>query len=174
MASEPVGVPTEGQIAYTRMLLRQFYLYGKVSMEEIVAPWEVTTTHVVREPKGPEEEFPEAFIEWGGPSDLAEESFRDKANNPGGTVNFIKPDEPERERITMSEEGRQWTDFRLNSPEDAEVYVIDRRTFGYMGLPGPYPDGSQWLFNFHASTPGAIKKGDGQEPPSPPLLMEIV
>jgi hypothetical protein len=138
------------------------------SMEQIVRPWvPVTSTPKPRVPAPPEEEFPEAFIRWGAASEFATgDSFREDAANPGFHVD--DPEEPERLRLTFDEEGRDWTDFRVENPADPEQYAIIRRVnnIAFRG-----PSGEQYIYNMrniNSSMPGTVE-GSGQEPPTPPL-----
>lgn len=141
------------------------------SMESLVRPWTpVVSTPKPRPVAPPEEENPEAFIEWGAPSEFnTDDSFRDAASSPGFSVD--DSEEPERVRLTFQEEGRNWTDFRVENPEDPGQYAIVRRVveIAFRG-----PNGEQYIYRMRtdASTPGT-EEGSGQEPPAPPDLDEL-
>ena len=147
--------------------------YNNPPMESLVRPFTpVVSTPKPRTPTPPEEENPEAFIERGGPSEFnTDDSFRDAAADPGG-FDTDDDEEPERLRLIYQEEGRAWTDFRVENPEDPGQYAIVRRTtsIAFRG-----PDGGQHLFRFRSDSafPGT-EEGSGQEPPAPPDLDEIV
>lgn len=142
------------------------------SMEQLVRPWvSVDSTSKPRTPTAPEEEFPESFIRWGAASEFStgDDTFRDDAASPGFKVSDEAPQE--RKRLTFPEEGRSWTDFKVENPTDPAQYAIVRRV-NTLALTGP--DGEQYLFilSQNASTPGT-EEGSGQEPPAPPALDEI-
>jgi hypothetical protein len=141
-------------------------------MEALIRPFTpVISTPKPRVPTPPVEEQPEAFIEWGEPSEFnTDDSFREAASNPGFSVDDEEP--TERVRQVFNEEGRNWTDFRVENPEDPGQYAIVRRVveIAFRG-----PNGEQYLYRMRtdASTPGT-EEGTGQEPPAPPDLEDIV
>lgn len=140
-------------------------------MELLVRPWVATTTRELPVITPPAEEFPEAFIEWGGSSDFKfGDTFREKALEGLG-FSVDDPDTPDRERLTFGEEGRQFEDFRIEMVDDPTQYVVVRaaKRIGFRG-----PNGEQWTFIFDNGYIPGTEEGSGQEPPAPPALEDIV
>lgn len=93
-------------------------------MDLSIRPWVFALTErqpVVVSP--PAEEFPEAFIEWGGASDFGPDDFRTKALDPMG----LEVNDPKHPDIVFTEEGHTWTDFAVMNPEDPTSQIIVRR-----------------------------------------------
>lgn len=134
-----------------------------------VRPWvDVTSFPVPREAKAPDIVRPDAFIEWGGPSEFAFDTFRADARNIG----FNEKDDdkkPKRVRYGFNEDGRGWKDVRVENPQDPDQYVIARDATA-LSLSGPH--GEQFLATLHPTAPGD-RTGSGQTPPSPPPLDQI-
>lgn len=83
------------------------------------------TTAPPRDPRIPSLERPEAFIEWGGPSDFTDNSFREDAGGIG-----FDTDDPRQKTVLngfWEEEGRTWEDYEVKNPEDPDQFVILRR-----------------------------------------------
>lgn len=141
---------------------------GRVHLEEIVRPWIDPITGTIREPVAPNLVLPEAFIEWGGPSEFTENTFRSDA---GGTQIKEKKDDkkPPRVRHNFSEEGRSTKDFKIVSKQDDDAYIVLRvaTTVAFNGT-----NGDQFLLKMNPDQPGDVT-GNGQTPPAPPALDEI-
>ena len=140
----------------------------------------------------PDMVLPEAYIRWGQAPDFDIEEFQAALDQFGFEVEDTDDDEPERERIQIAEEGRSWVDYRIENPDDPEVYIIARlATRVAMTIPridvwaGPVGrrvkytvSGAQAVWNTRASAGlpmgSTSEEGSGQEPPAPPALDEIV
>ena len=112
------------------------------AMESIIRPFTaVVSTPKPYVPTAPVEENPEAFIEWGGPSDFSADSFREVASTPGFRV-----EDPGPESRVYDEEARTYEDFVFSNPEDDSQFVILRKSpeFAFRDT----FDGSQWVFGF--------------------------
>lgn len=152
-------------------LIEQALIYAGyyVRMETAVRPWvEITSLPVPREPKAPNIVRPEAFIEWGGPSDFKFDTFRSDAKNIGFNTDD-DDDKPKRVRYTFSEEGRNWKDVRVENPDDPDQFIIARDATR-LALNGP--NGEQFVAVLHPTAPGT-QTGSGQTPPAPPPLDKI-
>lgn len=142
---------------------------GRVSLEEVVRPWIDPITGTIREPKAPDLVLPEAFIEWGGPSEFTENTFRSDA---GGTQ--IKEDDdddkkPPRVRHNFTEEGRSFKDYKIVSKQDSDAYIV-LRVATVAAFNGP--NGDQFTLRMNPDQPGDVT-GNGQTPPAPPALDQI-
>lgn len=132
---------------------------------------EVRSTPVAREIEPPALVTPEAYTRWGQPSDFGiGDLVRQRYRFPGYDPDDDDP--KKRVRYTWNEEGRSWTDIRVENPDDPDNYAILRvATSVALAL----PDGSQVIFKMGigASQPPAEQEGNGQTPPAPPELNEI-
>jgi hypothetical protein len=93
--------------------------------EQVVRPFvAITSTPKPRDPETPMVVDPQAFIRWGSASTFTSNDF---AEESAGDFNTQYPPElPFNGSYT--EEGRRWTDFRVQNPEDPEQFVIVRKT----------------------------------------------
>lgn len=93
-------------------------------MESIIRPFTtVVSTPKPRPMTPPVEDQPEAFIEWGAPSEFEDNSFRDVASTPGFQV-----EDPPSANLILVEQARTYTDFKFTNPEDDSQFVILRKT----------------------------------------------
>ena len=80
---------------------------------------DVLSTHVDRVVPSPPVKEPDSYIKWGGSAKFDyDNSFRDYAN----AIEDITPSFPFQGEWV--EEGRKYTDFRVENPEDKDQYVI--------------------------------------------------
>lgn len=151
----------QAQLIQEALLASGYY----VNLALAVRPWvDITSFPVPREPRAPDIVRPEAFIEWGGPSEFAFDTFRSDAKD----IQFSNEDDknkPKRVRWSFNEEGRGWKDVRVENPQDPDQYVIARDATS-LALSGP--NGEQFLASLHPTAPGT-RTGSGQTPPTPPL-----
>lgn len=103
-------------------------IYQPLRMEQIVRPFvDVLSFRAERRQPPVIEDLPEAFIEWGGPSQFEfDNSFRNVANSGRSFRVNDDGDDPD-PGTSWSEAGRTTSDVRVENPEDPEQYVIVQR-----------------------------------------------
>lgn len=140
-------------------------VYGYNPLERLVRDWEEvrSTPTALREPRAPEIQHPDAYIEWGKPSEFASSTFRSDAGSVGANVD--DDEEPERVRWVFSEEGRGFRDYLVESEEEPDAYIVLRCATS-MAFSGP--NGEQFRITMSPEPPGT-QTGAGQTPPTPPL-----
>ena len=80
---------------------------------------DILSTHADRVPPTPAVKEPDSYIKWGASSQFDyDDSFRDYAVS----VEDVTPSFPFQGEWV--EEGRKWTDFKVENPEDKDQYVI--------------------------------------------------
>lgn len=161
----------------------------RLGMENIVRPFVTAiSTPKTRERQPPDLTLPEAHIRWGKASDYTLEEFKE-IERRGFQTDDSDDEEPERVRVSVTEEGRAWRDFRVENPDDPEMYAIIRTTeaasYRYPSITlwgGPAGNrqkfsvsGAQFLLQMRAASaiPNAEEEGSGQTPEAPPSLEEM-
>lgn len=134
--------------------------------------------------------LPEAHIRWGKAADYDIEDFQSEIQSRGFSVTD-GGEEADRKRVQISEEGRTWTDWRVENPDDPDQYVILRTVNDWASSAppitlwaGPAGDrrkyevsGAQFVWHLDPASGlpdgSTEEEGSGQEPPAPPALDEL-
>lgn len=151
--------------------------------DEFVRPWiDVTAPPRVKAPTPVDKDHPEAFIEWGGPSDFTA-TFREKAISIEIRTD-PPPEKPKRIRLKF-DGGASFHEYRVEAKDDPSTYAIIRTASGFtQDSPDLYvwskERGTEFVpgrrYHFrctYGDEPPGEETGDGQSPPSPPEINDI-